>query len=228
MVDILNDRAFAAVSAQVSAGDGIVVDTMTFQPPASAASFMMQTTAELWRRAFTKVLSPSATLVSGGSAGSVALNFGATPLGLWVMCQGQPAIISGTGTLSGSPTSNQGNTLSYQIRKILVTLPFPAFGASGPAGSSLGSTAITALQFVYGSAMNTSALACTSGGQGASYFDMVPLPLASANEVPVGWINVFNSASMSALGLVASCLYSDLRILQGMNLSNILGTRIQP
>ena len=226
MVDILRDTAFAAVSAQVSAGDGLAIDTMTFQPPAGGASNLAHTMAELWRRAFTHILSPSASIVSGGTAAAVALNFGATPLGLWGLCQGQPFILSATGTLSGTPGS-AASTASNQIRKVLVTFAIPAFGGSGPATSSLASTAVTALQFVYGSAMLTSANAATSGGQAVSYFDGVPLPLASANEVPVGWLNIPNSFGSGA-GVNASHMYSDYRVFQGYNLSNILGTRQQP
>lgn len=223
MVDILHEMAFAAVSAVVSAGDGLPVDTMTFQPPVAAASNLMQTMAELFRRCFTHVLSPSATLVSGGSAGSVTLNAAtAGPSGIWGLCQGQPFFLSGV-AISGSPISSISTT-SYQIRKVLVTVPISAFGASGPVGSSLAGTGT--LQFVYGSAMNTSAGAANSGGL-FSYFDLVPLPLPSANEVPVGWLNIPNSFATSA-GIAASHMFNDYRVLQGYNLSNILGIRMQP
>jgi hypothetical protein len=225
-MDILNDRAFAAVSALISAGDGLGIDTITFQPPLSAASNLMHSTAELWRRAFTHILSPSASVVSGTGVAAVALTFGATPLGLFGMCQGQPFLISGTGLLSGT-VGSAASTASNQIRKVLVTFAFPAFGGSGPATSSLASTAVTALQFVYGSAMVTSANAANSGGQGASYFDMVPLPLASANEVPVGWLNIPNSYG-SGGGVAASYMFSDYRVFQGYNLSAIFATRVQP
>lgn len=224
MVDILSERMYAAVSAQTSAGDGIIIDTMIFQPPASAASSLMHSMAELWRRAFTHIISPSATLISGGSAGSVALTAAtAGPSGIWGLCQGMPFFLSGV-AISGAPMSSV-STASYQIRKVLVTIPISSFGQSGPSGSSLAGTAT--LQFIYGSAMNTSTLACTSGGQGVSYFDMVPLPLPSANEVPVGWLNIPNSFATSA-GLNASHMFNDYRVMQGYNLSNILAARVQP
>lgn len=230
MTDIRREMAFAAVSAQVSAADGLIVDTMTFQPPLSAASNLMHTMAELFRRAFTYVLSPSATLISGGSAGSVALNAAtAGPSGIWGMCQGQPFFISSlaAGSLSGSPISTI-STASNQIRKVLVTVGISAFGGSGPATSSLAGSAVgSILQFVYGSAMNTSANQATSGGQGASYFDMVPLPLPSANEVPVGWLNIPNSFATSA-GLAASMMFNDYRVFQGYNFSAIFPVRQQP
>jgi hypothetical protein len=197
---------------------------MTFQPPVTGASNLAQIMAELWRRAFTHILSPSATLISGGSAGSVALNAAtAGPSGIWGLCQGMPFFLSGV-AISGAPISTV-STASNQIRKVLVTIPISAFGGSGPAGSSLAGTAT--LQFVYGSAMITSPPVATSGGQGASYFDMVPLPLPSANEVPVGWLNIPNSFATSA-SIAASHMYNDYRVLQGYNLSNILGIRIQP
>lgn len=229
MADILSERMFAAVSAQVSAPDGLVVDTMTFHPPTMAASNLMQTMAELWRRTFTHVLSPSATLISGGSAGAVALTVTtAGPSGIWGLCQGQPFFFSAAANaFSGQPLSAV-STASNQIRKVLVTLGISAFGGSAPAASSLTLSSVgSVLQFVYGSAMLTSANAATSGGQGASYFDAVPLPLPSANEVPVGWLNIPNSFAASA-GLAASHMFSDYRVFQGYNLSNILGTRIQP
>jgi hypothetical protein len=222
-MDILNERAYAAVSAQVSATDGLVVDTMTFQPPLSAASNLMHSMAELFRRCFTHIISPSATLVSGGSAGSVTLNAAtAGPSGVWGLCQGQPFFLSGV-ALSGSPLSSI-STISNQIRKVLVTIPISTFGGSGPAASSLAGTAT--LQFVYGSAMITSANAATSGGQW-SYFDLVPLPLASANEVPCGWLNIPNSFATSA-GLAASHMFNDYRVFQGYNLSAVFPLRVQP
>ncbi len=230
MPDILHESIFAAVSAQVSATDGLNANVMTFQPPASAASNLRHTEAEMWRRVFTHVLSPSATLISGGSAGSVAVNAAAAgPSGIWGLCQGQPFFISSlaAGSISGQPASAV-STASNQIRKVLVTLGISAFGGSGPAASSLSVSAVgSVLQFVYGSAMITSANAAPSGGQGASYFDTVPLPLPSANEVPIGWLNIPNSFAASA-GLAASHMFSDYRVFQGLNLSAIFPSRAQP
>ncbi len=227
-MNILQEMAFAPVSAQVSAGDGQIVDTMTFQPPASAASNLQQTVAELFRRMFTHVLSPSATLISGGSAPAVALTIAtAGPSGIWGLCQGQPFFFSAAANaFSGSPTSAISTT-SAQIRKVLVCLDVSGFGGSGPAASSLTLSAVSSiLKFVYGSAMATSALACTSGGQ-FSYFDLVPLPLPNENQVPVGWLNIVNSFN-SGTGLAASHMFSDYRVFQGYNLSAIFPTRAQP
>jgi hypothetical protein len=82
------------------------------------------------------------------------------------------------------------------------------------------------VQFVYGSAMLTSASTVISGGA-ASYFDLVPLPLPSAGEIPVGWINVPNNFPVST-SISATMLWSDLRAVQGFNLSALLQGRMQP
>jgi hypothetical protein len=130
------------------------------------------------------------------------------------MFQGQPFVLSAAGTLSGQPTSLI-STASNQIRKVLVCIGMSALG-----GSSLALGGGT-VQFTYSPAYVTSGNVCTSGGQAASYFDYVVLPKASANEVPVGWLNVVNSFSTSA-GIVNSCMMTDYRVTQGMNFSAMI------
>jgi hypothetical protein len=225
-MDLRREMAFAFVSNPVSAGDGVAFAYQKEVPPGTAASNVMHSLAEMFRRCYTYVMSPSATLVSGNSAGAVALTLGTTgPSGVWGMFQGQPFYISATGTLSAQPAAAISTT-SYQMRKVLVALALSNFwGNSAPGTSSLAGT--TTLQFTYGSAMLTSANAVNSGGNQVSFFDAVPMPLASAGEVPIGWINVPNSFAVSA-GLSASMLYSDLRVLQGYDMTSLLQGRAQP
>jgi hypothetical protein len=130
------------------------------------------------------------------------------------MLMGVPFVLSAAGTLSGQPASAI-STASNEIRKVLVCIGMSALG-----GSSLALGGGT-IQFTYGPAYRTSAGACTSGGQGASYFDYVALPKPSANEVPVGWLNVVNSFAASA-GIINSCMMTDYRATQGLNFSAMM------
>lgn len=231
MPQVAGDAIYVMVSAAVSAGDGAQYDTMQPQPPpmprppsiptgGGSVSNPQIDMLEMLRRSVTFITTPSATLVSGGSAAAVAIAFGAS--GLQGQIQGVPFLISGAAnTLSGAPTSLISTT-SNQIRKVLVTVGMSAL----PVASSLANGGGT-LQFVYGSAMTTSAGAVTSGGQTLSYFDYVPLPKASANEIPMGWINVVNSFPTST-GVNASHMFTDFRVTQGLNMSAMLLGIVQP
>jgi hypothetical protein len=182
----------------------------------------MITMLEVLRRAFTNITTPSTTIVSGTGAPAVALAFGtATPSGIAGMFQGVPFVLSAAGLLSGTPGSAL-STASNQIRKVLVTIGM----SSIPVASSLALGGGT-VQFVYGSAVTTSAGAVTSGGQAISYFDYVPLPQCSAGEIPVGWINVPNSFASGA-GIPNSCMFTDFRVTQGLNLSAMMQGLPQP
>lgn len=233
-MDVRTDMVFANVSTVVSAGDGVQYRDITPQPPlvtnvvsmgtgVGSVSAQRQPWEEVLRRVFTHIISPSATMVSGGSAGSIALNYGTAAIsGIAGMFQGVPFVLSAAAnTLSGAPTSSV-STASNEIRKVLVTITMSAL----PVASSL-ALAGGGLGFVYGSAMKTSAGACTSGGQGISYFDYVPMPLPSANEIPVGWLNIPNSFSTSA-GIANSNMITDYRVTQGYNMSALLQGRQQP
>jgi hypothetical protein len=181
---------------------------------------------EFVRRMFTHVTAPSCTVAVGGSNGAVALNFGAQSSllsGITGMMQGVPFRLNGlTARLSVSPTSAI-STASNTIRKVLVTLALSAIPVTGSGFVETGGT----LQLVYGSAWGpTSANGCVSG-DATSYFDLVPWPLASAGEVPVGGLNVPNSFGTSAT-ISAPMLFNDLRALQGVNLSAMLAGRAQP
>ena len=214
-MDVRTEMLYGVVSAAVSAGDGIAYKTVAPQPSAP-----LMTMAEMIRRMVTHLTSPSATLVSGGSAGAVAITVTGLPSGINGRLQGVPFSLSYTGTLSAQPTS-QVSTASTTIRKVLVTITMSAL----PVASSfaLGGGAVG---FVYGSAYTTSAGVATSGGQSA-YFDLVPLPLPSANEIPVGWLNIPNSFATSA-GLANSHMICDLRAVQGVNMSALLAGIPQP
>jgi len=227
MAQIKGDMVYAVVSTAVSAGDGVPYDVTLQQPsPLTVANGGLAATAavsnpqidmlEVLRRCFTNITTPSTTIVSGGSAGSIALAFGtASPSGIGGMFQGVPFVLSAAGTASGAPTSLI-STASNEIRKVLVCIGMSAL----PVTSSLALGGGT-IQFTYGPAYYTSAGACTSGGQGVSFFDRVPLPRASANEIPVGWLNVVNSFSTSA-GIINSCMMTDFRVTQGMNFNAMI------
>jgi len=219
---------YAVVSSLVSAGDGLGYDFTAPQPqvlnqPQSldgraggGVSAPQIDLLEALRRCFTNITSVSVTLVSGGSAGAVAIGFGtATPSGIAGMFQGVPFALSAAGTPSGSPTSLV-STASNEIRKVLVCIGMSAL----PVASSMALAGGT-IQFTYGPAVRTSANAATSGGQGVSYFDYVPMPKPSANEVPVGWLNIPNSFSTSA-GLANSHMITDYRVTQGLNFSAMM------
>ena len=216
-MDVRSEMIYAMVSAAVSGPDGIVYKTVA---PQAVPLFTM---AEMLRRLNNRILSPSATIASGGSAGSVQITIpGGSPSGILGTVQGWPFSISGTGTPSGAPTSLI-STASTTIRKVLVTLGFSAF-TSTMSSLALGGATV---QFTYGSAVITSAGAVTSGGQTASYFDAVPLPQASAHEVIIGWLNVPNSFATSA-GINASHMFHNFQLTQGANLSNLLAGVPQP
>jgi hypothetical protein len=229
MTDIRTETVIALVSSVVSAGDGRPYTLVQPQPAAldnpPVGAGVSLPGGMLWmevlRRAFTHITSPSATLASGGSAGSILVGFGTS--GIAGKIQGWPFVLSGTAaTLSAAPTSLVSTT-STTIRRVLVTIGHSAF-VSGM--SSLAVTGGT-LQFVYGSAMTTSAGAVTSGGPAASYFDLAPLPFASAHEVPVGELRIPNSFATSA-GISNTMMLSDYRILQGMNFSAMMQGMPQP
>lgn len=219
-MDVRTEKLFGNVSASVSAGDGIAYKFVGPEPITSAMP-MLGTMAQWMQKMLNRITTPSTTLISGGSAGAVAVAFGtATPSGIAGTIQGWPFVISAAGTPSGSPTSLISTT-STMIRKVLVTLGMSAL----PVQSSLGLGGGT-VQFVYGSAYTTSAGAVGSGGQSA-YFDLVPLPVPSANEIPLGWINVYNSFATSA-GIANTQMIVDYRATQGVDLSALLAGTPQP
>lgn len=227
-MDVRTEKVMAFVSSLVSAGDGIQYKTLLPQPPADTklgASHAQILWIEMLRRSLTYVASPSATIISGGSLGAIALSPSSgmtTESGFAGRFQGVPFYFSGvSGAISGQPGS-AASTASNQIRKVLVTVPMSAlpvstFAASGPAN----------LTFVIGSAMVTSANAATSGGQQVSFFDYVPLPVPSAGEIPVGWLNWPNSQAASA-AIQTSWMITDYRAVQGLNLSAMMTGIPQP
>lgn len=217
-MDIRSEKLYALVSTAVSAGDGVQYKTV---PGHLAASAFLDTMADFMAKSLNKITTASTTLASGGSAGAVAVGLGGDRTsGIQGTIHGIPFHLSAAGTMSASPTSLI-STASNTIRKVLVTLG----GLTVPPASSIG-TASGSLGFVYGSAYATSAGAVTTGGQSA-YFNLVPLPKASAGEIPLGWINVTNSFAVSA-GLANHHLITDYRETQGVNLSLIMAGLIQP
>ena len=75
--------------------------------------------------------------------------------------------------------------------------------------------------------MATRGMGCTAGSQAYSYWDYVPLPVPSAHEIPVGWICVPNSFT-AAQATINSCMFTDYRVTQGLNMSAMLQGRAQP
>lgn len=220
-MDVRSEKLYGVVSSPVSAGDGIPYKYAGPEPITSATPSLM-TMAEFIRRCMTNITTPSAALVSGGSAGSVAIAFGtATPSGIAGMFQGWPFVLSAAGTISGSPTSLI-STASTTIRKVLVTIGMSAI----PVQSGLALAGGT-VQFVYGSAYNAGSAGIVTCGGLSAYFDLVPLPQASANEIPVGWLNVYNSFSTSA-GIANTQMIVDYRATQGVDMSALLAGIPQP
>lgn len=217
MVNVNTERLIAEVSAQVSSIDGI--QHTVYTPELSA---FMGTFAEMMQKVVTRITTPSASIVSGGSTAAVTVNVANTAShwasGIGGVYQGWPFHVQSAG--SASPTS-LASTASNQIRKVLVTMAISDL----PVASSLAHTAAT-LQFVYGSAYTTSALAASLPGQSA-YFNLVPLPKASGGEIPVGWLNIPNSYTTSD-GITAGMMITDYREIQGFDMSAILGTVQQP
>jgi len=218
-MDIASEKLYALVSAQASAVDGIAYD-LTKNVGVSA---FMGTMSELLLKLFNRLTTPSCTLVSGGSAGTVALAFptvNSGNAGVEGLYQGVPFRISATGTISGDLGST-ASTTSTTIRKVLVGL---SLGDISAATSGLASTVGT-LTFVVGSAYNVSvALAASTGGVSA-WFNQVPTPKHSAGLVPVGILNIpCSTTSLISNGMMTF----PLREIYGMDLSAIIGTPMQP
>lgn len=223
-MDLATERVYAMVSALVSAGDGIQNKTLLPQPPMTTllvASNTSPTWLEMLRRLVTHITSPSAVISHGASAFAVhvVVPSVAPTSGITGMFQGVPFILGAATNLNGN-LAGGASTTSNQIRKVLVTVGMSAL----PVQSGLASAGGT-VQFVYGSAFTTSASVVNSGGH--SYFDKVPLPLASAGEVPFGWLNVPNNFPISST-VSATMLWSDLRAVQGINLSAMMPNVTQP
>ena len=216
-MDLTSEKLYALVSAQASSIDGVTYD-LTKNVGVSAS---LGTMAELVQRVMNRITSPSNTVLA--SAGSVHITYGTGSLSgqLTGLYHGYPFALSG---LLGNPSAalgSQASTTSTTIRKVLVTLALSAF----PIASSLASGAAT-VQFVYGSAFATSANAVSLAAQSA-YFNSVPLPKPSAGEIPLAWINVFNSfTALSVIG--TSMVQVDWRETQGLDLSALIGTPTQP
>jgi hypothetical protein len=89
MADIRSYGLYATVSSTVSSVDGVPYKTV--QPQVSA--FLM-TMADFIQRTMNRIDTQSTTLVSGGSAGSVAVALGAATSGIQGSLQGVPFFVS--------------------------------------------------------------------------------------------------------------------------------------
>ena len=233
-----NELLYANVSGTVSAGDGVLYEFTSPQPPSlpvppftftggGGVSCPAVDMLEFMRRCVTHITTPSTTIVSGTAAGAVAVTLGTVgPSGITGLLQGFPFSISAAGTPSAALGASAVTT-STQIRKVLVTIALSAFPlgtSNGTSGFALGGVTV---QFNYGSAMTTGAMSCTSASQAYSFWDYVPLPLPSAQEIPVGWICVPNSFT-AAQATINSGMLTDYRVMQGLNMSAMLQGRTQP
>ena len=219
MSDILTEQLYFLGSASVSAVDGIAHKTA---PAAINTSAFLGTMAEYMHRMFNRIDSPSTTLISGGSTGAVALGLPSTIGNSSVVgrVHGMAFTLTTEG-ISGQPGSAISTT-SAQIRKVGVAIVLSAF----PPNSSFAATQNAAVQFVIGSAFATSAGAVTSGGQSA-YFNSVPNPKFSADQIPVGMLWITNSFAPSA-GITNSLIQTDARHWAGAQLSLFMAAVQQP
>ena len=218
-MDLTSEKLYALVSAQASSVDGIAYDlTKTV-----AASAFLGTMAEMFLKLMNRLTTPSCTLVSGGSAGTVAVAFptvNSGNAGLEGLYQGVPFRISAAGTLSGD-LGSLAITTSTTIRKVLVGL---SLGDISGVASSIASTVGT-LTFVVGSAYNVSVAGAASAGGVSAWFNQVPTPKHSAGLVPLGIINIPNSTT----SLISNAMMTfPLREIYGLNLSAIIETPAQP
>lgn len=224
MTEINTDQLTALVSATASSVDNIAYDVQA----QVGLSAYLGTLADLVLKLMNRITVPSVTLVSGGSAGAVALAFPAagTPGGSGIqgLYQGVPFNISAAGTISAEFTS-AFSTTSLTIRRVLVGL---SLGDVSARTSGFASNVGT-LTFIVGSAYNVSVANAASTGGVSAWFNQVPLPKHSAGLVPVGVINVPNSATtVSTGGISNTCLTFALREIYGLDLSAIIGQPVQP
>ncbi len=218
-MDLKTEKLYALVSATASAVDGIPYDT---QNPVGTSAFL-GTMADMLLKLMNRLTTPSCTLVSGGSAGTVAVAFptvNSGNAGIEGLYQGVPFRISGTGTISGD-LGSQASTTSMTIRKVLVGL---SQGDISAVASSLASTVGT-LTFVIGSAYAVSVAGAASAGGVSAWFNQVPTPKHSAGLVPVGILNI----PTSTVSLISNAMMTfPLREIYGLDLSAIVGNPTQP
>ena len=218
-MDLTSEKLFALVSAQASSVDGIAYDLTKNV----AASAFLGTMAEMFLKLMNRLDKASLTLVSGTSAGSVALAFPTVNSGdggVTGLYQGVPFRISAGGTLSAD-LGSQASTTSTTIRKVLVGL---SLGDISAVASSIASTVGT-LTFVIGSAYAVSVANAASAGGVSAWFNQVPTPKHSAGLVPVGIINI----PTSTVSLISNAMLTfPLREIYGLDLSAIIATPTQP
>jgi len=214
-MNLTTDTLYATVSAQASAVDGVAYD-LTQRVSVSA---YLGTMGELLLKLFNRINQISCTLVSGGSAGGVAVAFptvNSGDTGITGLYQGVPFRISATGTLSGQMDS-AWSTTSVTIRRVLVGL---SLGDVSAVASSMASS-IGTLVFTVGSPYSVSVANAASTGGVSAWFNQVPLPKYSAGVVPIGVLNIPNSCPVST-GVSNTCMTFPLREIYGVNMSAII------
>ena len=218
-MDLTSEKLYALVSAQASSVDGIVHDLTKVV----AGSAFLGTVGEMFLKLMNRLTTPSCTLVSGTSAGAVAVAFptvNSGNAGIEGLYQGVPFRISAAGTISGD-LGSLASTTSTTIRRVLVGL---SLGDISAVASSIASTVGT-LTFVIGSAYSVSVAGAASAGGVSAWFNQVPLPKHSAGLVPIGVLNI----PTSTVSLISNAMMTfPLRELYGLDLSAIIGTPTQP
>lgn len=213
MVHVTTERLIAEVSAEISALDNIAYTIYTPEVSAFLGTFV-----EFMQKTMTRITTASAAIISGGSTAAVTVNLVNTASnqvgsGIAGVYQGWPfhVMSAGSGQLAALAC-----TTSITCRKVLVTMAISDL----PVASSLSDAAGGTLQFVYGSDFATSSLAASTGGVSA-IFNKVPLPKPSGGEIPLGWLNITNSYTVSE-GIDSTMMITDYREVQGFDFSAIL------
>jgi len=226
---------YAQVSNAVSAIDGIQNKVMEVK-----TSAFLGTLAEVLMKMNNRILTPGTGLHLSDTAGTSVIMSVVTSAfpgafgnsaGTLVLFHGVPYFLTGSAAISGTLVGSLASTGTTQIRKILVGLIMPSAPASN-AGAVLSYASGTAasnvrLGFVYGSVYAVSGAGAVSVGSDSA-FDAVPLPKASANFIPVGWLNVTCCAASTVLTLSAASVRVDFRETQGANYSLFMSAIAQP
>jgi hypothetical protein len=234
-MNLRSEKLYAYTSAAVSSIDGIAYKTTKLE-----LSAYLGTMAEMLMKMNNRVLTPSNNLHLSNTPGiSVILSvmasanagqFGAS-MGSLVLFHGVPYFIVQSAAISGALTMSLVSTGASQIRKVLVCLAMPSSVASNTGAVLSYASGTNAsnvyLNFVYGSAFGVSGANSVSVGTDSA-FDAVPLPKASANQIPIGWLNIVTGQTSAAGVLSAASVRMDMRETQGINFNLFMSAIAQP
>ena len=236
MGNVRSEQLYALVSAAVSSVDGIQAKGVQVK-----TSAFLGTMAEMLMKMNNRVLSPLTHIHNSAGTGiSVIMSTVASATlgtvlgasaGTLVLFHGVPYWITGSAAVSGAMAASLVSTGASQIRKVLVCLAMPSSPASnfGDVLSYASGTAASNvyLNFVYGSAFGVSGQGSVSVGTDSA-FDAVPLPKASANQIPLGWVNIVCSQTSAVFAMSAASIRMDMRETQGINFNAFMSAIVQP